>query len=134
MTPFVSGGSLIAPHRFSVGTWWDLVERHQATWINMVPTIIAYLLNAAEPGRGYRFPKVRFGRSASAPLPPEQHRAFERTFGISVIECMGMTETASIVFANPQDPAKRKIGSVGLPCGVRGEGGGRARSGCAGRT
>jgi len=32
---------------------------------------------------------------------------------------MGMTETASIVFANPQDPSKRKIGSVGLPCGVQ---------------
>jgi acyl-CoA synthetase (AMP-forming)/AMP-acid ligase II len=118
VTPFVSGGSLIAPHRFSVGTWWDLVERHQATWINMVPTIIAYLLNAADAKRSYRFPRVRFGRSASAPLPPEQHRAFEKTFGISVIECMGMTETASIVFANPQDPSKRKIGSVGLPCGV----------------
>ena len=29
-----------------------------------------------------------------------------------------MTETASIVFSNPQDPAQRKIGSVGLPCGV----------------
>jgi long-chain acyl-CoA synthetase len=118
VTPFVSGGSLIAPHRFSVSTWWDLVERHQATWINMVPTIIAYLLNAAGPGRSYRFPRVRFGRSASAPLPPEQHRAFEKTFGISVVECMGMTETASIVFANPQEPARRKIGSVGLPCGV----------------
>jgi len=118
LTPFVSGGSLVAPHRFSASTWWDLVERHQATWINMVPTIIAYLLNAAEPGRRYRFPKVRFGRSASAPLPPEQHRAFEKAFGISVIECMGMTETASIVFANPQDPARRKFGSVGLPCGV----------------
>jgi len=122
VTPFVSGGSLIAPHRFSVSTWWDLVERHQATWINMVPTIIPYLLNAAAAQRGERlprsFPHVRFGRSASAPLPPEQHRAFERTFGISVIECMGMTETASIVFANPQEPSKRKIGSVGLPCGV----------------
>jgi long-chain acyl-CoA synthetase len=118
VTPFVSGGSVIAPHRFSVGTWWELVERYQATWVNMVPTIIAYLLNAADPQRGYRFPRVRFGRSASAPLPPEQHRAFEKIFGISVIECMGMTETASTVFANPQDAAQRKIGSVGLPCGV----------------
>jgi long-chain acyl-CoA synthetase len=119
LTPFVSGGSLIAPHRFSVSSWWNLAERHQATWVNMVPTIIAYLLNAAEPGRRTRFPKVRFGRSASAPLPPEHHRAFEKTFGISVVECMGMTETASIVFANPQDPSRRKIGSVGLPCGVQ---------------
>ena len=30
--------------------------------------------------------RVRFGRSASAPLPPDQHRAFERRFGVSVIE------------------------------------------------
>ena len=118
VTPFVSGGSLIAPHRFSVTHWWEHAARYEATWINMVPTIIAYLLNAAEPHRAYRFPSVRFGRSASAPLPPEQHRAFERTFGIPVIECMGMTESSSIVFANPQDPARRKYGSPGLPCGV----------------
>jgi long-chain acyl-CoA synthetase len=118
VTPFVSGGSLVAPHRFSVSTWWDTVERHAPTWINVVPTIVAYLLNAADPRRAYRFPSVRFGRCASAPLPPEQHRAFERTFGIPVIEAMGLTESASVAFANPQDPARRKYGSPGLPCGV----------------
>ena len=31
---------------------------------------------------------------------------------------MGMTECASTVFANPQDPARRKYGSPGVPCGV----------------
>ena len=118
LTPFVSGGGIIAPRRFSVSAWWDHAERFGATWINMVPTIIAYLLNAAEADRRYSFPKVRFGRCASAPLPPEHHKAFERTFGISVIEAMGMTESASIVFANPQDPARRKYGTPGLPCGV----------------
>src|SRR4029079_17106380 len=118
LAPFVSGGSVIAPHRFSVSTWWQAAEQHGATWINLVPTIIAYLLNAAEPGRADRFPRIRFGRSASAPLPPEQHRAFEQAFGIPVIEAMGMTESSSIVFANPQDPAKRKYGSPGVPCGV----------------
>ena len=117
VTPFLSGGSIIAPHRFSVSNWWETAEKHAATWINMVPTIIAYLLNAAEPDRAYRFPRIRFGRCASAPLPPEQHRAFEQTFGIPVIEAMGMTETASVVFCNPQDGAKRKYGSPGLPCG-----------------
>jgi len=118
LTPFVSGGSLVAPHRFSVKNWWELVERHEATWINMVPTIIAYLLNAAEKGRRRVFPSVRFGRSASSALPPAHHRAFEETFGIPVIECMGMTETASVAFANPQDPSKKRYGSLGLPCGV----------------
>jgi long-chain acyl-CoA synthetase len=118
VTPFVSGGSIVAPHRFSVGSWWSIVEQHRPTWLNMVPTIIAYLLNAAEPGRRYDFPFVRFGRSASAPLPPDQHRAFEKTFGIGVIEAMGMTESASVVFCNPQDANARKFGTPGLPCGV----------------
>jgi acyl-CoA synthetase (AMP-forming)/AMP-acid ligase II len=118
VTPFVSGGSVIAPHRFGVTLWWAYAERHGATWINMVPTIIAYLLNAADAGRRVRLPKVRFGRSASAPLPPEQHRAFEKTFGIPVIEAMGLTESASVAFANPQDPAHCRYGSPGLPCGV----------------
>jgi long-chain acyl-CoA synthetase len=118
LTPLVSGGSFIAPQRFSVSAWWEQVERCEATWINVVPTIVAYLLAAAEPEREYAFPRVRFGRSASAPLPPENHKAFERRFGIPVIEAMGMTESASVVFANPQDPARRKYGSAGLPCGV----------------
>jgi long-chain acyl-CoA synthetase len=118
VTPFVSGGSVVAPHRFSVSHWWETVERYRPTWINVVPTIIAYLLNAADATRTYRFPSVRFGRSASAPLAPDQHRAFERIFGIPVIEAMGMTESSSVVFCNPQDPAKRKYGTPGLPCGV----------------
>jgi len=116
LAPFVSGGSVIAPHRFSVSSWWEAAEAHGATWINMVPTIVAYLLNAAG-GKRRRFPRIRFGRSASAPLAPEQQRAFEDTFGMPVIECMGMTETASVCFANPQR-GPRKIGSVGLPCGI----------------
>jgi len=118
VTPFVSGGSIVAPHRFSVANWWQIVKWHQPTWLNMVPTIIAYLLNAAEPGRTYVYPHVRFGRSASAPLPPAQHQAFERTFGIGVIEAMGMTESASVVFCNPQQRERRKLGTPGLPCGV----------------
>ncbi len=118
ITPFVSGGSIVAPHRFSVTNWWGDAERHRCTWINLVPTIIAYLLNAAAPDETRRFPRLRFGRSASAPLPPEQHKAFERLFEIPVIEAMGMTESASVVFCNPMDRDRRKYGSVGLPCAV----------------
>jgi long-chain acyl-CoA synthetase len=117
VTPFLTGGSIVAPHRFSVSTWWQTVARHRPTWINLVPTIISYLLNAADAKRSYRFPSVRFGRSASAALPPEHHKAFERTFGIPVIEAMGMTESTSVVFCNPQDPARRKYGTPGVPCG-----------------
>jgi len=120
VAPFVSGGSIIAPHKFSARAWWSWVERYQPTWLNMVPTIIAYLLNdaAANAGDVKLWPNIRFARSASAPLPPEQHRAFEKLFGIGVIEAMGMTECASVVFCNPQNPTERKYGTPGLPCGV----------------
>ena len=120
VAPFVSGGSIIAPHKFSARAWWRWVERYQPTWLNMVPTIIAYLLNdaAANAGDVKQWPNIRFARSASAPLPPEQHRAFEKLFGIGVIEAMGMTECASVVFCNPQNASDRKYGTPGLPCGV----------------
>jgi acyl-CoA synthetase (AMP-forming)/AMP-acid ligase II len=117
LAPFVSGGSIIAPAKFSVSAWWQWVEDFKPTWINVVPTIIAYLLNTSTDHRK-NFPSIRFARSASAPLPPNQHRAFEKTFGIGVIEAMGMTECCSVVFCNPQAPSQRKYGTPGLPCGV----------------
>ena len=121
ITPFVSGGSVVAPHAFSVSSWWNLAIQYQCTWINMVPTIIAYLINAAKSGGTLpsreELKSIRFGRSASAPLPPEHHREFEALFGITVIEGMGMTESASMVFCNPHDE-RRRYGSPGLPCGV----------------
>lgn len=117
VTPFLSGGSIIAPHKFSASAWWTWVERYQPTWLNLVPTIISYLLNAANENTK-KWPSIRFARSASAPLPPDQHRAFEQLFGIGVIEAMGMTECASVVFCNPQSPERRKYGTPGMPCGV----------------
>ena len=117
IAPFVSGGSIVAPHKFSASAWWGWVERYEPTWLNLVPTIIAYLLNAANASTRL-WPTIRFARSASAPLPPDQHRAFEATFGVGVIEAMGMTECASVVFCNPQQTSMRKYGTPGLPCGV----------------
>jgi len=120
VSPLISGGSIVIPHRFSVSQWWSLVERFSPTWLNMVPTIIAYLLNGPDTTETQQAAcrAVRFGRCASAPLPPAHHRAFETRFGISVIEAMGLTETASVAFANPLDPRARKYGSAGCPLGV----------------
>jgi acyl-CoA synthetase (AMP-forming)/AMP-acid ligase II len=125
LAPFVSGGSIIAPRKFSTSSWWAIARRYQPTWLNMVPTIIAYLLNDApentnDPAQARGLaacPGLRFGRSASAPLPPEHHRAFEERFKIPVIEAMGMTETASVVFCNPM-LGHRKIGTPGQVVGV----------------
>ncbi len=120
IAPLVSGGSIVVPRRFSVSGWWPLVERYRPTWLNLVPTMIAFLCNGPEltPAQRDACRNLRFARSASAPLPPEQHRAFEQRFGVSIIEAMGLTETASVAFTNPLDPARRRIGSPGLPLAV----------------
>jgi long-chain acyl-CoA synthetase len=120
VSPLVSGGSIVMPHRFSVSQWWSLVETYRPTWLNVVPTIIAYLINGPDltAAQAVACRGIRFARSASAPLPPDHHRAFEDRFGISVLEAMGLTECASVAFANPLDPGDRRIGSPGRPLGM----------------
>ena len=116
--PLVHGGSLVLPRKFSASGYWETVAAQQCTWINVVPTIIAYLLNGETPQqKGLDISRVRFCRSASAPLAPAHHRAFEAKFGIGIIETMGLTETAAPCFSNPLDPAQRKIGSPGRAFG-----------------
>lgn len=121
VAPLVHAGSVVMPHRFSVSNFWELLARYRCTWFNVVPTIVSYLLNEPDPRAVHRelaLDRLRFGRSASAPLPPSLHQAFERQFGFGIIETMGLTETAAPVFSNPLDPARRKYGSPGIAFGV----------------
>jgi len=116
LAPIAHGGSLAMPPKFSASRFWELVTRHECTWLNMVPTMVSYLLEGPAPSRE-ALRKVRFCRSASAPLPPEYIRAFEEKFGVGVIETMGLTETVAPAFSNPYEAARRKIGSVGRASG-----------------
>ncbi|MFL9919980.1 AMP-binding protein [Paraburkholderia fungorum] len=116
LAPLFHGGSVVMTPRFAARTYWRDVARHGCTWINVVPTIVAYLLNNDEPC-SFDLSALRFCRSASAALPADHHRAFEARFGVGIIETMGMTETAAPVFSNPYDPERRRIGSIGLPSG-----------------
>jgi long-chain acyl-CoA synthetase len=116
LAPLAHGGSLAIPPKFSAGRFWQQAAQTQCTWINVVPTMISYLLEGATPPAEQTV-RIRFCRSASAALPPEHHRAFERIFGIGIVETMGLTETAAPSFSNPLDPAARKLGSVGRASG-----------------
>ncbi|BAL24920.1 AMP-binding protein [Azoarcus sp. KH32C] len=117
LAPLYHGGSLAMPRRFSTSAFWPLAIAQRCTWINVVPTIIAYLLEDPAGAKGLDLSRIRFCRSASAPLPPEHQRAFEERFGIGVIETMGLTETAGPCLANPPEPLLRKYGSPGRAFG-----------------
>lgn len=116
----VSGGTLVLPHGFSVSRFWAWIADHGCTWFSVVPTMIAYLLHhgaSPDTSRPAALGRVRFARSASAPLSPALHERFESRFGISIIETMGITEAAAQILANPMPPAATRIGSPGVPYG-----------------
>jgi long-chain acyl-CoA synthetase len=118
VAPLLSGGSVIMPHRFAVSAFWRLLSDYRCTWFSVVPTIISYLNSSTDyEGENLDLTNIRFGRSASSALPPALHKAFEEKFKVSVIETLGLTETAAPVFSNPLDPTKRKYGSPGRPVG-----------------
>jgi oxalate---CoA ligase len=119
LATLAAGACLVLDRKFSRRGFWELIEEQRITWINAVPAIITVLAMDAATVRPAVRPagRVRFVRSASAPLPPSVLRRFEEASGIPVIETYGMTEAASMITANPLD-GPRKAGSVGLPAGT----------------
>jgi acyl-CoA synthetase (AMP-forming)/AMP-acid ligase II len=120
ISTLLSGGCVVMPHRFNVASFWDWIVEYRCTWSSVAPTIISHLLNWTDPyheGKEEGLKQVRFIRSSSAPLEPSQNRAFEEKFKLVLINAMGSTEVAGTFLSNPLPPAKRKIGSPGIPHG-----------------
>jgi acyl-CoA synthetase (AMP-forming)/AMP-acid ligase II len=115
-TSIMAGSTLVIASRFSRTHFWNWIEDYEITWASIVPTILAILLKTEQPA--FLPGKLRFVRTASAPLPTAHLNAFEAKFGIPVIETYGLSEAASQVTANPVPPGKHIAGSVGLPVGV----------------
>lgn len=114
LSSLLGGAELVVEERFHRTGFWELVEREEITWINAAPAIIAVLASTAGPQAPPA--RVRFARSASAPLAAGTMRQFEEKTGIPVLESYGMTEAASMITANPLGAGRP--GSVGLAVGA----------------
>jgi acyl-CoA synthetase (AMP-forming)/AMP-acid ligase II len=116
LAALVSGASLIVEERFAKDRFWDIAHELEATWLNLVPAILATLTAIGAPSTSTE--RLRFARSASSPLSDAVRARFESVSGVGILETYGMTEAASQITANPLRPEDRRIGSVGLPVGV----------------
>jgi acyl-CoA synthetase (AMP-forming)/AMP-acid ligase II len=115
LATLVAGAALVLDDRFHRTDFWRLVDNLEVTWINAVPAVISRI---AELNEDESVPtRLRFVRSASAPLAPALMASFEKNTGIALVESYGMTEAASQICVNPLD-GPRKPGSVGPPLGV----------------
>ncbi|HEY3958188.1 MAG TPA: AMP-binding protein [Streptosporangiaceae bacterium] len=118
LSTLVAGCSLVVDDRFHASRFWAAAGEFSATWVNLVPAILGILAELPPPPDAVA-ERVRFARSASAPLPVPVHERFEAKTGIGVLETYGMTEAASQITASPLRAADRQPGSAGRPAGVR---------------
>ena len=120
MTSLAAGAGVVCTPGCDVNRFFGWLREFAPTWYSAVPTMHQAILAQArlnpDQVAGVR---LRLVRSASAPLPPRVLAELEQTFGTSVIEFYGMTETASAPIAcNPLPPRKSKPGSVGIQVGL----------------
>lgn len=95
-----------------IANYWQLVQRHRATVLSAVPTVLAALTNV--PLNGANISSLRYCRTGAAPMPPELALRFKELFGLRVRESYGMTETAGIATITPPN-VDGPAGSVGFP-------------------
>jgi fatty-acyl-CoA synthase len=92
-------------------TFWKLVERHRVSFVVMVPTAAAALMQRPVDAD---ISTLRQAISGSAAMPVELFHRFESATGITILEGYGMTEATCLVSINPPF-GERRIGSVGFP-------------------
>jgi acyl-CoA synthetase (AMP-forming)/AMP-acid ligase II len=117
LASLAAGASVVCTPGCDVNNFFAWLTAFQPTWYSAVPTMHQAILAHARHNRLRVIDsRLRFVRSAAAPLPPRIFTELEGTFGTSVIQFYGMTETASSPIAcNPPPPRQRKAGSVGVP-------------------
>jgi long-chain acyl-CoA synthetase len=113
VAPLAAGGSAHIGARFDAQTFWMEIERTRPTFVSAVPTIFTHLA-ALPDGAKTDASWLRFVLCCAAPAPIEELRAFERRYGVPVIEGYGLSEATFCSTINPVD-GRRKAGSVGLP-------------------
>lgn len=110
-----AGACLVLDDRFQRHGFWERMTALDVTWINAVPAILTILSEEPLPARP---PRLRFVRSASAPLPTAVRHRISQHIDAPVVESYGMTEAASQITATPLDGSAPE-GSCGRPVGVQ---------------
>ena len=111
-----TGGTVVAPRRFTAHRFWPQAREHGATWLSAGPTLHQMILDRADeagpPGT------LRFVRSCSSALSAALLERAEASYRVPMLEAYGMTEASHQMTSNPLPPAARVPGSVGVPTGT----------------
>jgi len=99
--------------RFTARDAFEIMQRDGVTLFAGVPTMYFALLHH-EGGEQYDLSKLRYCLSGGAPMPVEVMTAFEKRFGVPILEGYGLSETSPVASFNMLT-RERKVGSIGYP-------------------
>jgi acyl-CoA synthetase (AMP-forming)/AMP-acid ligase II len=109
-----SGATFVVMPKFELEPYLDLVERHRATLLHVVPPVVVAL--AKHPAvAGRDFSSVRKLFSGAAPLGADVIEQCTRRLGCVLQQGYGLTETSPAAIITSDDPSEIKAGSVGIP-------------------
>jgi acyl-CoA synthetase (AMP-forming)/AMP-acid ligase II len=109
-----AGASVHIMERFSPQQALELMQSGKYTVFPGVPTMFHYMLHRARESGIDRLGNIRLCITAGAIMPAALTAAFEDRFKVPLLDCYGITETATIVTMNWLRGA-RPLGSCGLP-------------------
>jgi long-chain acyl-CoA synthetase len=112
LMPVYLGSKVVYQARFSPVAALEAIEKHQISVLTMVPAMYGALLRLKSAGEK-ALSSVKFCISGGEPLSPILRVAFEKRFGITMLEGYGLTETLGPVCFNT--PESNRGGSVGKP-------------------
>jgi malonyl-CoA/methylmalonyl-CoA synthetase len=107
-----AGATTLMMREFNAQKTLELLSGEQCTVFMAVPTIHKRLLDVPDADR-FDLSSVRLITSGSDRLPDEVFTGFQKTFGYTLLERYGMTETG-MNCSNPLH-GERRMGSVGMP-------------------
>ena len=123
LSTFFYGGSLVLCKPFDlelVSRLTQIIEHHQVSTFSTVPAVVRTLMMVLERRPPVRLPSLQLVTCASATLTVEDVAKFEDKVGVPLLNCYGITETASWTAFSPRDPARPKdsVGTV-FGCQIR---------------
>ena len=108
------GMTIVTMARFDLEQFLKILQDYQIGRANLVPPIILAL--AKHPiVDNYDLSHLKIIMSGAAPLGAELAQACAERLGCLVLQGYGLTETSPVTHVNPEDPARIKLGSVGVP-------------------
>ena len=103
-----TGGCLIQLDRFHPKTWWRTIRESRATIMHYLGVMPAMLLGAPASADDDFSGQLKFAFGAGC--DPRHHDAFEKRFGVRLIEAWAMTETGAGAWITASDEP-RHVGS-----------------------